>query len=344
MIPLMQSDELNAQRTPFLTAYAFEAVDPELLGMDPATWVPSESVNFCRAVLGTLALRPEEVTLVVAGDMVKSVRDRLPEGVDRDAFNDERGAGMLAGKTMEVGDAVHVLLPYWYFVDSTAARRVLRDEDADGFVAAEETRARLARRTVIHEAQHVVMFQAGEGEIDFVGAARARRDFLALAHVIVDEYRAELGVPTEVRETFETEVESETLPTLQSNLARIVSEYELHLHPERLMYSVLQEAQHAWKALACVAAARRVAGSPDPVDPDTNGWVLMASAFWDRFEKLLTQVPSAHTRITQPELKRLAEGLADILDDWLQGLGFAWRDINDRSNADFRITSRRIVG
>jgi len=344
MIPLMQTDKPSAQRTPFLTAHAFEAVDPELLGMDPATWVPSESVNFCRAVLGTLALRPEEVTLVVAGDMVKSVRDRLPEGVDRDAFNDERGAGMLAGKTMQVGDAVYVLLPYWFFVDSAAALRVLGDEDADDFVAAEETRFRLARRTVIHEAQHVVMFQAGEGAIDFSGAARARRDFVALAHFIVDEYRAELGVPTEVRETFETEVESTTLPNLQSNLSRIVNEYQLHLDPERLMYSVLPEAQHAWKALACVAAARRVAGSTDPLDSDTDGWVLMASTFWDRFENLLTQVPSAHTRITQSELKRLAEELADILDDWLRGLGFTWRDIDNGSNAEFRITSWRIVG
>ncbi|WP_282837385.1 hypothetical protein [Microbacterium flavum] len=330
--------------TPFLTAYVFEEVNPVLLGMDQETWVPNRQVNLARAVLGTLAPNPETVVLVVTGDIVQSARDRFPEAARAEAFDDERGAGTLGGKTMTVGAETHVLMPYWFYTDNDAVRDLMGDEEAEEWIAGSEAREKLAIRTAVHEAQHVIMKQAGEDENDFSDAWRARGMFLTLAHDIIDEYRAELGVATGMREDFESRIAPETLLAWRAALTGAASDYQKHRDVQRLMYGVLEQSQHAWKALANVAAARRVAGGSTPLDPTVPEWTALVSEHWENFEQMLNEVPPPHTRTSPVTMRAYAEELADILDSWLQALGFTWRDTHGGRNAEFLITSRHIIG
>ncbi|KAF2417602.1 hypothetical protein [Microbacterium sp. B35-30] len=329
--------------TTFFTAYAFEDVNPVLLGMNSDTWVPTEQVNLARGVLGRYALDPEQVVLVVTGDIVESARARFSGEVDREAFDDERGAGVLGGKTMRVGAQTHVLIPYWFYTDDDAVRDLMEADQADDWIAGSGSRRRLAIRTVVHEAQHVIMKQAGEDEGDFSDAPRARASFLVLAHDVIDEYRAELGVAGELREPFEFSVAPETLPAWRAGLRAVVADYDRHRNVERLMYGVLQQSQHAWKALANVAAARRISKLTARPDDGVADWMALADRYWERFEQELAKVPSPATRTSPTEMRENAEQLADVLDLWLRGLGFTWRDTHGGSDAEFLITSRHVL-
>lgn len=326
-----------------LAACRFEFVDAKALGVDPATWDPTEAINFARAVLGTLALRPDEVLLVVSGDLVRSVRDRLPAGTERDSFNDDRGAGLLGGKTMYVRGEVHVILPAMFFLSKEAARLVLPDHTDEEFAAATQNRVQMGRRLAVHETQHAVMHQAGEGTLDLSDEPRARGTFLAIANDVVDEYRAELGVGADLRQDYEMSVDAATLSAFRAGLTRVVYSYQEHLNVERLMYEVLTETSHMWKALANVAAARRVTEISHELSLNAQDWDALAGHSWDDFEEVLSKIPSAHERATRDELYTFASDLADVLDRWLRHLGFRWRDTQQGRNAEFRITSRHIL-
>lgn len=96
---------------------------------------------------------------------------------------------------MRVGEEMHVIFPAWLFVDSAWARATLSEEEAEQITAAADSRVRQTRRTGLHEAQHVAMDQAGEDDQDFGDMPWARQNILTVAHQVIAEYRAELGIP-----------------------------------------------------------------------------------------------------------------------------------------------------
>lgn len=336
-IPLEQTSPIT------LSAWAVEDADLEALGMDPVNPSPTELMDFCRAALGTLAIRVEEVTFVIAGDFIESVKSRLPAGAYRDAFDVDRGAGTVGAKTMRVGDEIHVIFPAGLFLDSAWARATLSPEDAEQITGTAEFRAKQVRRTVVHEAQHVAMDQAGEDNQDFGSVPWARHNFLVVAHQVIAEYRAELGVPSDLREAYEAEFPVESLNHLREDLRRITTvEYQSHLNVERLAYDVVQQSHHVWKMLAYVAAARRIAGAgigePFPAEMTrTEAWTLMAEPHWRAFEEILSQIPSGGVRVAAADLSAWTSELADLLVAWLKTFGFVWRDVG--ADSEFLIES-----
>jgi hypothetical protein len=286
-----------------IASWAMEAVSFEALGVDPKDPQPTELMNICRVILATVALRPAEVVFVVTGDFVESVRSRLPEEV-RHRFDMDRGAGTLAAKTMHLNDAVHVLFDDWLFHDLDYARQVLPEDEAAEFAGTAPAREKAVMRTATHEAQHVAMYQAGEDSADFAGLQWARATLLGPAH--------------------------------QVELVRITSRYRRHGDIVGLMYSVVEQATHAWKALAYLAAFRRVSGVPVgealPAEvTDTRTWTRMVQPHWDRFEQILSTAPPGGTRLTPGELEDTIGELADLLASWLQTFGFVFRDNTDSS-------------
>lgn len=311
------------------TAVIFEDVDPPALGVDPQSGETPALINFCRAALAQMALDPDSVALVVSGDFVASVKRRLPRGPYRDRYDEVRGAGTVGAKTMVVGEEIHVVVPAWQFEDQSS------DEATLG-----------VRRTVVHEAQHVAMQQAGEDDGVFPDEPWARANFLTAAHQVIVEYRAELGVPNLLRRDFEVELSGSAVQALQADLVRIDDRYQGDLDVGALSYDVLQQSQHLWKALAYIAAARRnlSIGTPLPVEAEAEGlWEQMGAEHWAQFEGILSRVPSAHTRISRHDLRRVTDELADLLAAWLESLGFEFRDIDHGRNSMFTIVSRHLL-
>lgn len=328
-----------------LVGFILEDADAEALGVDPATGQVSELINFCRATIAAMAPDPSSVLLVIAGDFVGSVKSRLPQTY-RDSFDDARGAGLVAAKTMVVGDEIHVVFPAWYFLDSAAMEARMSPAELAEFLSTAPERDRLTRRTTVHEAQHVAMDQADEDESDFPNARWARRNFLSVAHQILTEYRAELGVHRELRGEYETDFPLESLAALKVDLAVIDDAYQADLNVDALSHNVLQQTQYLWKALAYFAAARRIEGVHSPIvltAADQALWDQMGGEHWAQFEGLLGRMVSAHTRVSAVDLQRVTDDLADLLEKWLVSLGFSWRDIENTDNSRFDIVSRHLL-
>lgn len=310
-------------------ALVLEDVDPVALGVDAHAQQTPELINFCRAILAAMAVEPDAVRLVITGNFVESVKRRLPEGDYRDNFDEIRGAGTVGAKTMVVADEIHVVFPAWLFLPSP-------DENAD----------LTARRTAVHEAQHVAMEQHGEDEGDFPNEPWARRNLLTIAHQVIVEYRAELGVTEALRRDFETTLNTATPLALRDDLVRIDDAYQQSLDIAQLAYEVVQQAQHFWKALAYIAAARRVLNVSGPLAVGSDQdelWEQMGAEHWERFEGTLSLVPSAHTRISSQDMSRVTDDLADTLTSWLESLGFTFKDTEDGLNSIFNIVSRHLL-
>lgn len=310
-------------------ALVLEDVDPEVLGVDVRADQAPELINFSRPILAAMAVEPEAVRLMITGKFVESVRCRLPESAYRDNYDEARGAGMVGAKTMVVADEIHVVFPAWLFQGP-------RDEKA----------GLLARRTAVHEAQHVAMEQHGEDGGGFPDEPWARRNLLTIAHQVIVEYRAELGVPESLREGFETTLNADTPLALREDLVLIDDAYQQNLDVEQLSYNVVQQSQHFWKALAYIAAARRVLNVDEPLSTDRDHdelWEQMGAEHFERFEEVLRAVPSAHTGVSSVELRRVTDDMADVLTSWLESLGFVWKDIDDGSLCAFNIVSRHLL-
>lgn len=275
-----------------------EYCSPESLGFVPGTDRLPETLLDCLATLSVLALRDEKVVLVVSGQFVDSVKARLPESPYRDLYGTTRGAGIVGGKTLVVDDEVHVVMDAWTFYDPHVLASLGADpEIVDALRETTEYRGRLARRTAHHEAQHVAMEQSGEDSIDLEGLSWDRQSLLSLAHQVISEYRAELGVPVVLREQHQTDFPLDSLAALRADLRQIVLvDYQQHRDAAKLAYDVAQESHHLWKALAYVAAARRVFGFPigGPAPDDVaaaEDWDLMAQPHWATLEALLSEIP-----------------------------------------------------
>jgi len=314
-----------------LPSLVLEWVSPENLGIDSDSGTVPPLLYASLSTIGRAALRATEVRLVLTGDFVASVRERIPEGPFRDAYDTTRGDGIVAGKTMDREDGtIDVVLPAWMFVALDDS-----DDEAD--------RAPLVLRTVAHEAQHVAMDQAGEAEgAGYSDEKRwARRNFLAMADQVVGEYRAEVALKRDVR-TAASWNPVDILGRLRADLRRIaLVDYQEHLDVRRLCQDASEQAHIAWKQLAYVAAAQRDdQGAFDDLSGDVVGdslWQRMAASHWSRFTEVLAAVPPGSQRVDRATLEPRIGELATELQTWLVDFGFSWTDEDDAGNSTFRI-------
>ncbi|CAN7231054.1 hypothetical protein LJR186_000876 [Microbacterium foliorum] len=322
----------------------FEDVALENIGLDPAPDEYPELIAFCRSEVTNMAADPTQVRLVIVGDMVEAIKRRLPAGPERDSFDADRGAGMLAAKTMVVGDEVHVIVPAWCFLDTQAMRNGSTDAEFAEFVRTAPARERMIRRTVVHEAQHVAMDQAGEDDADYPDAHWVRKTFLGAAHQVAVEYRAELGVRQELREDYETTFPAESLGAFRSDARELYAAYSTDV--SALSYYLMVQAIHLWKAFGYVAAARRVDGIEAALavpQQERALWEQMGAVCWERFEQALAKLEAADTRIVDTEFRATVAQLADLLDEWFVELGFSWRDVENGRNTWFEVVSGHLL-
>lgn len=330
-----------------LSGFTVEGIEIARLGMDPEKSMPTPLMLACCAAIGGVVPEPNKVFLVLAGNLVESIKSRLPMGQYRNSFDDERGAGILAAKTLNVGEDIHIVLPAGLFELPEAAREAGNIEHARWLEESAEWRELHVKRTVLHEAQHAAMSQAGEKSVSLEGVGWARGTFLSLADTVIDEYRAELGVPEQYREPFETTLPIVELDAARNAMTRIAMvDYQSHLDVGLLAQDIVAAVQHPWKALGNVAAARRVAGIAmgTPFSDEetvTDAWSLMVEPHWLKFEQILRNLPQPAEKGYTYQVRRAVEDLADLFAEWLRAYGFLWRDVKD--NSEFLIESTHLL-
>lgn len=323
----MTDKAVPAEAVPELAGLVLEHLDPALLGVNPEAGTVSPLIYECLKILGAASLRPAETQLVIAGDFVASVRDRLPVGPYRDHYDTTRGDGFVGGKTLTLPDGhIDVVMPAGIFVP-------VEDDDE----AARE-RILIAIRTVSHEAQHVAMGQAGEAEVtEFENEPGwARRNFLVAADQVIGEYRAEAAIDLALRSALAWEP-VDILRRVRNDLRRVaLVDYQEHLDVRRLSQEAGQQAHTAWKLLAYVAASlRNDDGTFEDLPGDVLGnprWDEMAGAHWARYIEILGKVPPGSVRIGRAELELYIADLATLLQEWLVDFGFEWTDNEEGSS------------
>lgn len=304
---------------------AVEYVPLELLGMNPDEPVATELMTLCAGIVRAFAPTPDGVRLVITGDFVSSVRARSVTEHQQQNYDVARNAGEVGGKTMSLPNGtIDVLLPAYLFLP-----------DMDEEILA--SRRVIATRTVTHEAFHVAMNQADKTVTDYTSEPFVRGNLLYIADAVMEEYRAEVSLADNLRTAPEGAWEPlEIVTHLRDALRRIACvEYQAHLDVGRLCTDIGVECLHAWQLLAYIAAAQtqsdgRVAALPGTVTSDPL-WAWMVEPHWPAFTYILSRIPPALVRTSRDDLEPLVAELADELHEWLETLGFQWRQVGVNS-------------
>jgi hypothetical protein len=289
-----------------------EYIEFDWFGMDPDAPAATQLMAECVGVMSKLVVEPRGCRLVVTGDFVRSVRDRLPDGPYRDSYGLDRNTGMVAGKTMSVTDSgFDVLMHAAVFV-----------EEALGQGDGELTDSVL--HTAAHEALHVAIAQAGEKGPPYEGLPMGRASLMHMADELLEEYRADCDLASTSNWVAGM---SESLAHWHDALSRIACiEYQEHLDVDRLWRDVVQESNTAWKLLAFAVAETepedRTGATPSESLHDDELWTAMVAPHWKQFVEILRDVPSGFERVSREELTPTVEATADLLFDWFGTLGF----------------------
>lgn len=282
-----------------------------------------ELVSWCLERLAKDSSEPDQVRLVLSGDFVASVRDRFEDTPGASQYTIMRGSGIVGGKTIACRDGhIDVLLHAGFFM--------ALDEGADSMDTIQ-----LIRRTVAHEAQHVVMHQRESSfqEPPIRSLKAANLESAALA--IIEEYRAELGVELELREGDARWDPLQILDDLSAGLGIAVAEYQFHLEVERLIFDVGASALVAWKSLAYQVAEERIMLGEHRSNvraTQDKRWAKLIGPHWDEFIDLLGSLGAGTAKTAPAELTSAASALAQLLDEWLLTLGFRWTDTPNGSS------------
>lgn len=307
----MSEDEPHPTRTVTL-----ESVDPDAIGVDVEAGLLPDLLNWCADTLASSVPEPKRASLVVTGDFVSSVRSRLPDSAPAESYGVERGAGIVAGKTMDRGDGtIDVLLPAFFFVT---------DASDDQKNAA----ARIASRTLVHEAAHVASIQ-NQQTYEYAGEPGRDGDLATLAYEILDEYRAEVAVPLDLRQGELPLDFLSALDTLAEALGRAAAVYQQHHVVPQLVFEVADAASVAWKQMACVAALERLDPQQSSVTDDVRAdprWERMAETRWAAFQQALARSRAGNEVMEANEIALIVEELAATLLLWLEDLGFVWSE------------------
>lgn len=278
-------------------------------------------------LIGTVteALRPEDrpkTRLVITGDLVATVNDR--EGRTGAPFTTERGAGIVAAKTMppNADGLVDILIPvYW----------LLPLEDADETVE----RSRTIQHLAAHEAVHASIHHIGDEPFDLHHREQfghASMNFISMASEQIEEHLAEyLGSKVTGREVAQSASHVEaSIEAWQETLA-----VELPAIPEddpdyfqRGMLVTFNALHILWKTLAYLAAALRVEDGFRPVPSEIAalpGWRQHIEPWWDRYLELLDEIPMT-VDIDIAATDEVVREMALHLQTWADELGFDFHD------------------
>ena len=281
-------------------------------------------------LLAGLVDRPGDTTLVIAVDFVEAVMRRDDSSVH---YSTTRGSGMVGGRTMPRKDGkTDVLIDGNWLVD----------RDSYGRMIPKASGVELMRRSIQHEAQHVVMHQRGSG---FEAYGREKIPglidvhLLDFASLILDEHRAEWGaIALSAHDYPSTYDVAEVLSALGTQLTAIDESYQQSQDVQALMEGTLIACQTFWVSLAYWAAEYR---SPDSIASLPEEilriplWERYVGDSWPAISDAFCRVPVADLSTKPEKFHEAARSMAAALRASLQVIGF--RYVEDDAGSEFRI-------
>lgn len=313
------------------------AIDLDGWRPDLAYWLWNDvTARPLRAVFQDLATRltglvdrPSDVTLVIAVNFAEAV-------MRRDAsvqYSTTRGSGRVGGRTMPREDSR---------IDVLIDGNCLVDVDRDGRMIPKSAGVELIRRTIQHEAQHVVMSQRGSG---FEAYGRDKVSGLIDVHmfdfasVVLDEHRAEWGaISLSTQEDPSVSAVADVLSALGAQLAVVDAAFQRSRDVHTLMEDTLVACQPFWVSMAYWAAQYR---SPQSISPPPYEilqmplWKRYVGDSWTALSDAFCRVPVADLSTDPEVLHEAALVMAAALRSSLLVVGF--RYVEDGAGSAFYI-------
>jgi hypothetical protein len=298
-----------------LVELLIEGVDLELVDVTLEPPSVPKTLAWCWAHLDRAVPDPARVQLVVTGYMAGSVARWSPEKDAAGVHSVEHGAGLSAGKTIRLpGGRAVVLLHAHYFRN---------DLDSDQT----EVNELIARRVLVHEAQHVVMHQNRQVYRPDATASFRDLNLVGGAAAIIEEYRAEIRVGEEFRRGEPLWEPAAIIADLQANLDTAVATYQGHRSVDRLVFEVTSCVLIGWRGLAYAAARNVVVPDRGPLSEVRTDpvWLRGFDESWQGFTAVLERIEPADAVMSRQALDDAAAEFARVLGHSMTGLGFRWQ-------------------
>ncbi|MFL6161287.1 MAG: hypothetical protein ACJ74U_03580 [Jatrophihabitantaceae bacterium] len=266
----------------------------------------SRSLADAAAQSASLAIDPEGVDLVATGDFVQSVRDRFDNQAEAAAYTTDRGAGIVAARTMP----------------NTATGRVAVIIPAGFMLLQDEGGAELRRRTVTHELAHVAIYQAGEASTGcrqrLAGGTIAQADFVAIAGIAVEEFRAELAVHEAGWDDEDNDISAdvEAAHSAWRSAAEMVCASDFC----GALATAFQALNVLCQRLAYVTASLVHQTGRDELRAHRD------ESYVEVFMRALLDVPSGNERIDRGQIDVAIAHIAEAVRGFLLEVGFDYRD------------------
>jgi hypothetical protein len=252
--------------------WGYSAAEEADLRSDPSPDALWREITELADILTSRVDRPDDVTLVIACDLAKAVRDR--EG---GSYTMARGSSGVAARTMprDNGRKVDIIVHGYYLVGKNPAG--LPRFTATGYPRF-NPEARRLRRAIAHEAQHANMELAGSGfrayRLQDISGGAKRLQF-EVARKMCDEHRAERNTigtygshPPTVKDVLDI------LGHMGEQLADAFTRFEQSANREQLRTDVYNACAPVWTWVAYWTAEYRDADGLGPV-PDNIAQVKL---------------------------------------------------------------------
>lgn len=289
-----------------------ENLDPVLVGVNPENASMPALIGTVHSACIQIAPDRSTVNIVLSGDFIESVNDRLKDAGLSHAFDTTRGSGFAAAKTLPRKDGtIDVVFNAALFAVE------LPENQQDEFKL-------LALHTAVHEFQHVAMRQRHES-VDWHGySSYKQQNLISAADAIIDEFRADKGANQLVSYNPGWDLAA-IASDLTIALHDIVMSYQHHLDVGKLVYEVGKRCLISWKELAFTAAAMlEIPGSVDIPSGEAEEWRFSCEHSWPTFLAILRKLPPGCEPIDPSALKDAGNEMAALLDTWLRAMGFDW--------------------
>jgi hypothetical protein len=308
-----------------LVGVEFESVDTEFANyIENANPLP-KFLAICVNVASEIAYDPQRAALVITGDFVQSTKSRLGDSEAAKSYGLMRGEGFVGGKTIPQDDRVVVLLHAEIF------ERALNFE-------ANPDAAFLFLKTLVHEMNHVSMYQRGESSFSPDRKSWKEDNLTSAASAIIDEYRAELGainrMPIDQCEWDPGEIYRH----LEDDLLRTVTEYQDHRDVNRLAFEVGSHVLIALKPLAYCVAFETVSGELVSMDLEDLRYSQARDrlpAWFTDYRNLLSGIPSGENDLPRADEQAFVAQLSRLVDTHLRIFGFNWDEPRFSISHDF---------
>ncbi len=297
-----------------LVQVQLETVSPEFAELIIESSPPPEFLVICVNLATEIAHTPENAKLVITGDFVQSTRARFGDTKAANSYNLSRGEGFVGGKTMRNGDTFDVLVHADMFAQALDYRA--NPDAAFTFL-----------KTLVHEMNHVAMYQRGESTGEVESESWKSVNLLSSASAVIDEYRAELGALTRLPTDGSVWNPSDVILWLEKSLIGVVAEYQLHLDVERLALEVGSQALIALKQLAYCVAYEQSSGDRLSLELDDLRYAkarLRLPQWFDSFRKMLGLLPSGENALPRSDEHEAIRRLSQVVDEHLRIVGFDW--------------------